>query len=267
MEALGGCSSKLSREHIVSGKVLQHISEAEVGLTDVAPDGSLQTIGAGSATIKNLCDHHNGGTSPLDDEAQRLVAAVESFLRLDPSERLISAGAPTERTVVIDGHSFERWTVKTFINVFMHGNARYKDVVLPTVDLINPALAEYVFNGRTPLFPQGLYTIKPGVPLLDPPHGHTHNYLFRPIAAIVQHRSTGSRRQLPVFFHLKMKVWHFGTIANLTSLSDDRFISTVDQFFTCHQIPAEFRPTSKGLRNTPDDAPLTHTMLRVQFKW
>lgn len=143
MEASGGCSQKLTREYVVSNKVLQRISESdEAGLTDVAPDGSLQTVGADSATIKSLCGNHNSGTSALDDEAQRLVSAIESFVRLDPSERLISAGAPTERTVVIHGHLFERWTVKTFINVFMHNNARYKDVVLPTVDLINPALAE-----------------------------------------------------------------------------------------------------------------------------
>ena len=267
MEVLGGCSGKLSREHVVSEKVLKHLSDSAIGLTTVAPDGSSQTNGIGSVTIRNLCAHHNSGTGVLDDEAQRLVSAVESFVRLNSSERLIAAGAAPERTVVINGHLFERWTVKTFLNVYMSGNLRHKDEVLPMFDLINPGVAEYVFNGRGLPFPQGLYGIDPGAPLLNTPHRHTHNYMFRPIAAIVQNRATGERRQFPIFMHLKIKVWNFATVSNLLKVSDDQFAEKADKFFECYRIPAEFRPPHKVMSNTPPGEPQTHTQLKIQFEW
>lgn len=103
----GGCDQKLSREHTVSEGLFPD------GVVHVSGfdwcKGETKSIGVSGLARKILCGKHNSDLSPADKEA---IKAINLFQRLKPPKR----GDPPLDPYV-DGHRFERWLLKTAINV------------------------------------------------------------------------------------------------------------------------------------------------------
>ena len=154
MASLGGCSGTLTKEHFVSESVWRILNGPGGGgvLYHSHATGKEKAVGLGSATISNVCKHHNEGTSALDAEAAKLYSAFFSHVNIPRDEMVIARGAPTESTVEIDGRLFERWTAKTFLNLSMHEKAT-AELKLPIVDLGNSQLAHFACgnSGSDPL--------------------------------------------------------------------------------------------------------------------
>jgi len=112
---IGGCSTKLSREHYVSqglwaGQKLIVVSGFEW------LKGEEKTIPLKELTANILCTNHNTLLSPLDSEAVRFVKTLVEL------ERVLTARWKSRqksflniRRADVNGTLFERWAVKTII--------------------------------------------------------------------------------------------------------------------------------------------------------
>lgn len=109
--SLGGCSLKLSNEHILSKSVNKAMS-GELGVR--LPHASNKWVGTNAVKIGILCTTHNGMLSDIDTEAGRFVAEIRKYHAKPPGA--LSDGAPPFVTVIIDGNKLERWGLKTFLN-------------------------------------------------------------------------------------------------------------------------------------------------------
>lgn len=117
---LGGCSSKISREHYVSESVLAAIApnrDIMIGGLAWQEPNTLHRIGIGSLQSKVLCSAHNSALSPLDAVAGRLVDAI---VAADKDHSRL----PEETE--LDGQSVERWFLKTIISSSEAGALRCK---------------------------------------------------------------------------------------------------------------------------------------------
>lgn len=114
-QAIGGCGTKLSREHYVSESLWPDASIEVVGLKWCRKEP--KRVGLGSLTAHILCDVHNNALSPADSVAG---AAFETLRRMMALNRERSASRQRKWKMVrneIDGRMLERWFVKTAINI------------------------------------------------------------------------------------------------------------------------------------------------------
>lgn len=118
---LGGCSKKLSREHIISAAFFEG-SDITVTGFDWTGEGSF-TVSLSSATAKILCSKHNTGLSDLDSEIKGIGRTFKCY-----SEAVIdwSPNSSEENYFGnVDGTKFERWMPKTVLNVICASPKRY----------------------------------------------------------------------------------------------------------------------------------------------
>lgn len=141
--SLGGCSTKMSNEHVLtkgvfsgtplhwSGSGLKHFVGREIAPKDLQ--------------AKVLCAAHNCGLSNLDAAAIKLAAAMRA---------LLATRAPRESSVRVDGWAIERWCLKAGHNLLASCWLEDRD--------FNPApqMVQIIF-GRTRLpDPAGLWVVK-----------------------------------------------------------------------------------------------------------
>lgn len=132
---LGSCSSKLSREHLISRAVLLVLEKGgglEAGGLPWMHD-DRQAITVDTIVAKCLCTSHNSALSRLDTNAARFFRAIHEC-------ELLHDGKP--RHYMFSGHDIERWLLKTTAgmaasrNLSTHGS---RDVRLgqfvPSVDV------------------------------------------------------------------------------------------------------------------------------------
>jgi hypothetical protein len=152
---LGGCSSRMSKEHVLSRCVTRYLRgrgwNVEVGRagTGVTP------IPAISQSLKILCTAHNSELSPLDTAARDFISVLDEFRHSKPARAAIADGAPEVACVEAEGWKLERWGVKTFLNHAVWSGCMPNE--LPMSSITGANVLEYVF-GRSPAPPGvGLY--------------------------------------------------------------------------------------------------------------
>lgn len=112
---LGDCSSKISREHIVSAALWDGPAIVVEGFPWC--DGEKKKIGLGSLTAKILCKKHNSDLSEVDSAGADAFRTLQRAVNLQEKRR---KERPRKWKVVrfeIDGLRLERWFLKTLINV------------------------------------------------------------------------------------------------------------------------------------------------------
>ena len=149
-ECLGNCSGGLSREHIIS-KAFFDDDSIQVSGFDWTED-EVRNIGLSSAVSKVLCKTHNNLLSPLDAEIKN---TREYFLKLS---ELVSKDKQTDELIGnIDGVKFERWLLKTTINIIRASPKKYNHF-FPDYLLVQMAFGDVPFNYDAG---QGLYWVDP----------------------------------------------------------------------------------------------------------
>lgn len=114
-KVLGGCSEKMSGEHIISKNQFGDSKKITVGGFPWCRGGTKE-IGINSATSNVLCRTHNSALSPTDTAAGKLLAAFELIAERDAeARRTARTFHPDVREV--PGDDFERWMLKTTINL------------------------------------------------------------------------------------------------------------------------------------------------------
>lgn len=117
--SLGGCSDKISGEHIITDGVFLTDSVKVKGLP-WCPD--FKTIGLASLVRNVLCARHNSQLSTADVGAIGLRDAICDTTALSEGRKLMAAGKswPIERFRV-NGFAIERWCLKTLITIAFGG--------------------------------------------------------------------------------------------------------------------------------------------------
>ncbi len=117
---LGNCADKITREHLVSRGLFLEDEMTVEGFPWCK--GKQVKIGLASLTAKILCRQHNSNLSEVD------VAGANAFGAFREAQRLanIREKKPKYRwsivRVTINGRGFERWCLKTLINLSFNGN-------------------------------------------------------------------------------------------------------------------------------------------------
>ena len=168
--ALGGCSDKLSREHIVSASLWDGDTITVKGFPWCR--SAPQRVGANALTSKILCKSHNSDLSPLDEEAGRAFKVLQRATQL-ANQRATSRPRRKDvvRLEVERPWLLERWFLKTAINVVaVHpGAVRWRSTGAPANE--PPEQLVRIAYGLEPFrAPMGLYNLaSPGelIPFSD----------------------------------------------------------------------------------------------------
>lgn len=149
-KSLGGCSNKISGEHVIS-KSLFWAKNITVEGFSWCP--APKTIGLSSMVIKNLCTRHNSDLSEVDTEAKRLL---DGLLDMNRQVTAFKNGERRPRRVVeIDAAKLERWMLKTTYNFSLqagHNRPGLFSAGEPDHALVQIAFGQSEFNE-----PHGLY--------------------------------------------------------------------------------------------------------------
>jgi hypothetical protein len=144
---LGGCSTSHSQEHVVSASVF--IDEV-LNVENVAwVRGKRKQIPRRVLTAGVLCKTHNEALSSLDAEAGLLAGALRSL-----------AVGKAPRTYQVDGIKFERWLLKTMINLGTSGWRPDGSMTQPPRDLVEIVHGLKTFFGISGLYVPNNYSIK-----------------------------------------------------------------------------------------------------------
>jgi hypothetical protein len=112
---LGGCSDKISREHLISENLFLDDDMTVEGFPWC--HGKQVKIGLASLTAKILCQQHNSDLSDVDTIGGKTFEAFRESRRLanvrEKNPKYRWAVVRTE----INGRGFERWCLKTLINL------------------------------------------------------------------------------------------------------------------------------------------------------
>ena len=150
-QALGKCSSQLSREHYVSDKVLRAISLAQsavrVSGLRFQPSGMDQELGIGSLTGNILCQKHNSDLSDFDNAGSQFFSAME---------RLMVTGN-SALTLRIKGDQIEAWMLKTMVGGVFCGAFSVPEGTIPKNTLPPQGFLETLFEDVPLIEPLGLY--------------------------------------------------------------------------------------------------------------
>jgi len=147
------CNGKLSREHYISKSIFEQQFIYAKGLSWCKNEE--KKISIASLTKKVLCEHHNNQLSKID---QAGINAIRVFEQLLP-EHIRSTKTPPE-SQIIDGLNFERWLLKTAINLTYEGEM-HLGVGMTDSELGKPSpyLLQVVFGDLPFTHQLGLYTL------------------------------------------------------------------------------------------------------------
>lgn len=138
---VGGCSEKISREHLISRALLPALTVIVEGFDWCKEPKS---IGADALTRKILCTHHNSELSTADE-------AIAGFNIL-AKERKVG--------IAISGRSLERWFLKTLVNLSIGTKDHIGEGMAESEPgWPSPYLAAVVFGSIPLTHKMGLYTL------------------------------------------------------------------------------------------------------------
>jgi len=131
----GKCSSKLSREHLISKSIINNKKFWVHGFSWCKNEP--KEISEPSFVNKFLCEYHNSSLSKFDSEIANFVSAIEMLWKND---KKFSMHGFSKKKIpiryIINGFNLERWFVKTLINVSLTGVKKIKihfDKILPVL--------------------------------------------------------------------------------------------------------------------------------------
>lgn len=115
-ESLGNCSKKISKEHMVSASLLLPMVTVQ-GFPWCLEEE--KTVSKSSLVKHILCEKHNNFLSVYDSEAKKLLTAFNNFNFISKNEHILKRGRLSFPVIQkIDGYKFERWMLKTLINLY-----------------------------------------------------------------------------------------------------------------------------------------------------
>ncbi len=264
--SIGGCSGKISGEHVISHSILRAALEFDrrLSLLHITIKRTLREQSIKSATVNRLCVRHNSQLSNLDAEALRFFRAM--LRAIDPKQPRETFESSIPREERFDGRLLERWALKTFLNMCFHRGFTNDPESKGIIDLVNETLVNAVFQG-TPLYGgQGIYLI--GRPL---PRGVDRKHAYTPIEVSVL-EAVGSRPhptqageteqfiRAPVYMVVSIGPIQFVIFANITSMPQSDWTQMVESFARSGNMPpgAMYHPPLITLEwhdeNVPDNA-------------
>ena len=156
-KALGGCSEKISREHIISDAMFPGPIVRVKGLS-WCPD-EFKEIGVANFAKKVLCEQHNNSLSDVDQAGVAAVKVFRDEVQIHNARNAMKSIRWTIRRFEIDGLGLERWCLKTLINVAAEGEYRIgrdSDAVgQPSARLVRVAFGKENFRPRAGLYGLG----------------------------------------------------------------------------------------------------------------
>lgn len=126
----GGCATKISREHTLSGAVLQVFANdksIDLGGLSWLGDGERKQLPITAVASNVLCTTHNSELAPLDAVAGRFVQALQD-IHTDMKTRR-RRRPPTVES--FDGELLERWLLKCLCGLVVSGTVETKGVPDP----------------------------------------------------------------------------------------------------------------------------------------
>lgn len=139
---LDGCDGGASREHLVSKALLPETTVKVMGF-DWCP--TWTKVGVNSLTRKILCRRHNSLLSSVDE-----VGLLVSRSLRDPIE-----------AKYVLGFTFERWLLKTLINVSIGGDAKIGvGMTGGALEAVPPYLVDVAFGNLNFSHRMGLYFLR-----------------------------------------------------------------------------------------------------------
>jgi hypothetical protein len=151
--SLGGCSAKLSREHLVSAGLFTDMVDVH-GFSWCKDE--WKRIGLTSLTAKILCEKHNSALSDVDEVGQKAFCTFQEHARVSQVRKSIKQTFWSTKRYVIDGCGLERWFLKTLINLSSGAQAPIGTVAekpgYPSRSLVRIAYGLGNFTGRAGLY-------------------------------------------------------------------------------------------------------------------
>lgn len=153
---LGGCSDKISREHVVSRALFLGNEVTVQGFAWCK--SKPKKIGLPSLTAKILCQKHNSDLSHVDSIGAEAFGVLREMMRLSNVRLKLKPRIWNVRRYCIDGPGLERWFLKTLVNLAFRGEHRIgKDSAAagqPSRRVVEIAFGLRQFQGRA-----GLYSV------------------------------------------------------------------------------------------------------------
>jgi hypothetical protein len=266
---LGGCTGKISGEHIASKGVLETAQKMNprLKLLRTASAGRPLTLSIASAVVNNLCEYHNGVLSPLDSEAQKLMQFVAAAVEPSTMPRRVEAIASRRERMLVrsfDGALLERWALKTFLNHFCaRGNAGPRDGVARPSGV---HILDTVFNGNS---------LPPGFGLYEFAEPHKRLYPSQTFSIdtieVCRESSSGSVLRFPAYIVINFGPLQLAASANVTDLSQEDWGTMINEFWASQltgRPEAVFHPTSLTLaakRKTRNGARIPFACARLHW--
>jgi hypothetical protein len=155
-KSLGNCSDKLSREHLVTESFFENDTVEMFGFPWCKE--KPVRVGIAAATAKVLCTKHNSALSTIDEAGRHAFGALREIQRLNSIRKELKPHRWKIIKYTIDGPAFERWFLKTLINVCCNrGHPIGHDSTVkgrPSDRLVRIAYGLDTFRGKA-----GLYSV------------------------------------------------------------------------------------------------------------
>lgn len=159
-ESLGHCSESLSREHTVTAGLFDTDTVSVQGLSWCKDAPKI--IGLANLTRNILCRAHNSELSVVDNAAIGTRDVLREFSRLGSVRLAIPAKRWSVVRLRMDGINFEKWCLKTLINLTLQGRHPIGPASSvdgePSVDLVEIAFGLKRFSNGAGLY----YTMEVG---------------------------------------------------------------------------------------------------------
>jgi len=154
---LGECSTKITREHIITEGVFPGGEIFVQGFPWCLNEPVK--IGLANLTAKVLCARHNSQLSDVDMAGIDTVKAFQQANQLIDFRNRYRRTAWTRKQFKIDGPKLERWFLKTLINMAFRGERRIgsgsTEVGQPSLDLVETAFGLRQFSDWAGLYAVG----------------------------------------------------------------------------------------------------------------
>lgn len=155
---IGGCSAKISREHLVTEALWEGPTIRVVGLPWCKTEP--KTIGLSGLTSKILCRAHNSQLSDVDAVGASAFKTLRAASQLGEVRRKLRPRHWKVRRFEIDGRRLERWFLKTLINLVVSSAPAYCWALNRTpLDEPPEQLVRAVYGLEQLVKPVGLYAV------------------------------------------------------------------------------------------------------------